>query len=101
MKKRILFLLLLLSIFTIVGYFCKDNALVTDFAHKNMPPCLDYPFGTDWLGRNLFFRTLRGISISILIGTISASISTIIAIFLGTISAFGNKNIDEIGRAHV
>ncbi len=94
MKKRILFLLLLLSIFTIVGYFCKDNALVTDFAHKNMPPCLDYPFGTDWLGRNLFFRTLRGISISILIGTISASISTIIAIFLGTISAFGNKNID-------
>lgn len=94
MKKRIIFLFVLLSLFAVAGYFCKDNALVTDFAHKNMSPCFTYPFGTDWLGRNLFFRTFRGISISIFIGAISASISTMIAIFLGTISAFGSKKID-------
>ena len=58
MKKRMIFLFTLLSLFAIAGYFCKDNALVTDFAHKNMSPCLAYPFGTDWLGRNLFFRNI-------------------------------------------
>src|SRR5699024_8413120 len=48
------------------GYFCYEGALVTDFSRKNMAPCLKYPFGTDWLGRDMFYRTLTGLSMSIL-----------------------------------
>ena len=68
MKKRIIWIIFVLCVFVIAGYFCKEYALVTDFTNKNISPCIRYPFGTDWMGRNLFFRTLRGISISILIG---------------------------------
>lgn len=96
MKKKIICILLFLFALAITGYFCKEGAMTTDFANKNTPPSFYYPFGTDWMGRNLFFRTLRGISISILIGTISASISTVIAVFVGTVSAFGNKILDTV-----
>ncbi len=96
MKKRIIWIIFVLCVFVIAGYFCKEYALVTDFTNKNISPCIRYPFGTDWMGRNLFFRTLRGISISILIGVASASISTMIAILFGTVSAFGNKEMDTI-----
>ena len=69
-KARILLavsLLFLVSV-ALAGHFCRDAAMVTDFSRKNLPPCLRYPFGTDWLGRNMFYRTLTGLSMSILIG---------------------------------
>ncbi|MEY8320112.1 ABC transporter permease [Lachnospiraceae bacterium 46-61] len=96
MRKRIICIIFMLCAFIIAGYFSKEYALITDFTNKNISPCIRYPFGTDWMGRNLYFRTLRGISISIFIGVISASISTIIAILFGTISAFGSEKIDAI-----
>ena len=80
MKKRIIWIIFVLCVFVIAGYFCKEYALVTDFTNKNISPCIRYPFGTDWMGRNLFFRTLRGISISILIGVASAHILLLIVV---------------------
>ena len=39
------------------GLFCEEAARATDFSRKNIAPCLKYPFGTDWLGRDMFART--------------------------------------------
>ena len=52
MKKRIIWIIFVLCAFVIAGYFCKEYALVTDFTNKNISPCIRYPFGTDWMGRN-------------------------------------------------
>ena len=52
----------------IAGIALTPEAAVTDFARKNLPPSWEYPFGTDWMGRNMFARTLAGLSTSILIG---------------------------------
>ena len=82
MKKRIVYTVLFLMLIMIIGYFCKDSAIATDFYHKNMEPSFAYPFGTDWMGRNLFFRTLRGLSISLFIGIIASTFSALIALFL-------------------
>ena len=51
----------------IVGALCADAARATDFSKKNLAPSLYCLFGTDWMGRDMLARTLRGLSISILL----------------------------------
>ena len=78
------------------GLFCEDAARATDFSRKNIAPCLKYPFGTDWLGRDMFARTVRGLSISIIIGVCAATFSAVMAFILGVVSATMGKTADTI-----
>ena len=66
---------LLLAVIAAAGYGLREQALVTDFSRKNLAPCLAYPFGTDWMGRDMFVRTLTGLSLSIRIGLLTAGAS--------------------------
>lgn len=88
-------LVLLLAV-AVAGSFCSDAARATDFSRKNLLPCLQYPFGTDWMGRNMFARTLKGLSLSILIGIFSAVISAVIAMILGICAATLGKRADGV-----
>lgn len=78
------------------GILCKDAAVAADFSRKNLAPCAEYLFGTDWLGRDMFARTLRGLSVSISLGVISAAVSAVIALVLGVVSATMGKTADRI-----
>ena len=78
------------------GLFCEDAAKATDFSRKNIAPCMKYPFGTDWLGRDMFARTVRGLSISIIIGVCAATFSAVMAFILGVVSATMGKTADTI-----
>lgn len=91
-----LFLMLLAGI-TLAGIVEADAALTTDFSRKNLAPCLEYPFGTDWMGRDMFVRTLAGLSLSIRIGLLTAGISSVIAIGLGITAALGKYADGVIG----
>ena len=88
-KARILliFSVTFLAVTAILGVVLHDAAMVTDFSRKNIAPCLKYPFGTDWLGRNMFYRTLTGLSMSILIGVLAAGVSAVMALILGICAA--------------
>lgn len=78
------------------GAFCGDAARVTDFFRKNLEPCLRYPFGTDWLGRDMLVRTLKGISLSVLLGMAAAAVSAFIALALGIAAATLGKTVDAV-----
>ncbi len=91
-----LFLMLLAGI-TLAGIVEADAALTTDFSRKNLAPCLEYPFGTDWMGRDMFVRTLAGLSLSIRIGLLTAGISSVIALGLGITAALGKYADGVIG----
>lgn len=78
----------------ISGIFFGEAAVETDFSRKNLPPCIPYLFGTDWLGRDMLARTLCGLSVSILLGAASASVSAGIALLLGVVSATMGKWAD-------
>lgn len=80
--------LILISFF---GWLWSGDARATDFSRKNLPPCAAYPFGTDWLGRDMFARTLTGLSMSIRIGLCAAGCSAVIAFFLGVLAALGER----------
>lgn len=88
--------LLILGAVTVLGEVFQERALMTDFSRKNLPPCLKYPFGTDWMGRDMFVRTLAGLSMSIRIGLLTAAVSTVIAFFLGLGAAAMGKAADTL-----
>ena len=58
-----------------------------DLYHANTPPCAAYWFGTDTMGRDLFSMIWHGGRLSLLIGALSALLSTALAVIYGTASA--------------
>ena len=72
---------------TLAGALLAEGAEAADFARKNLSPCGAYPFGTDWMGRDMLARTLAGLSLSIRVGALTAAASAVIALALGTASA--------------
>lgn len=99
-RRRVIFglcfSLTFLAIVCIAGTLCTDAARVTDFSRKNLEPQIPYLFGTDWLGRDMLVRTLKGMSLSIFIGMLSAVISAVIALLLGIASAVMGKRVDAV-----
>ncbi len=67
----------------------------TSFASANQMPSLEHLFGTDWMGRDMFQRTIAGLALSLTVGIIASAISTVISIILGLFSSF-NRFADEI-----
>ena len=54
-----------------------EGRMATNLHERNSPPSLDHLFGTDWLGRDMFTRTIMGLSLSMGVGLIGAIGSTI------------------------
>lgn len=77
------------------GVFMLPDAYATNFENKNLPPSFSHLFGTDWMGRDMLARTVKGLSTSILIGVLAAGISSVIAVILGTLSAVMGKKVDQ------
>ncbi|WP_419787121.1 ABC transporter permease [Pseudodesulfovibrio sp.] len=73
-----------------------ETGLTTDFLHKKLAPCWQYPFGTDWLGRDMFVRTVKGLRRSLSIGLLAASFSSVVAAVLGTLSATMGRRTDAV-----
>ena len=96
MWRFLLVAVLLLAVVAVSGICLEEQAVVTDFSRKNLPPCLSYLFGTDWMGRDMLSRTLAGLSTSIRIGVLASGVSAVIALFLGTAAAVGGKWADDI-----
>lgn len=96
MMIGIFFSIAFLVIVCILGNLNTEAARVTDFSRKNLAPCSSYIFGTDWLGRDMLARTLKGLSMSILIGVVSAAVSAVVALVLGIAAATLGKTADSI-----
>lgn len=76
------------------GILIPEELTASSFRNTKLPPSLQHPFGTDSLGRDLFFRTLKGLSVSMTIGILSSVISAVIAVFVGIAAATGSKKVD-------
>lgn len=80
---------------TIVGIFLSDKALDTDFSIANLSPCLSHIFGTDQMGRDMFIRSLAGISVSVRLGFLTATVSGFIALVISSLSVLLGKKVDN------
>lgn len=60
------------------------------------PPSLDFPFGTDNLGRDMLSRCLYGAQLSVIIGFCAAGLATVISIVLGIVSGYLGGKFDLV-----
>lgn len=85
-----------LATVTVLGIFMEGAAAVTDFTSKDLAPNAAHLFGTDWMGRDMFTRTIAGLSLSIRIGLLTAVVSAGIALLLGILSAAFGGWVDAL-----
>ena len=86
---------LLIAIY-MAGILIPEELTASSFMNTKLPPSLQHPFGTDALGRDLFFRTLKGLSVSTTVGLIASVISAVIAVFVGIAAAMGSRRVDNL-----
>ena len=85
-----------LAAVVVAGVLATDAATAADFAQKNLAPSPAHPFGTDWMGRDMLLRTLAGLSTSVLVGLLAATVSSVIALVMGAVAALGGKKADAV-----
>ena len=98
-EKTILSLSIFVVFFIVIiiaGSVINPEKFSIELINKNQSPSLNHIFGTDWIGRDMFFRTLKGLSISMKIGVLSSIISGIIAVVLGVIGPICGKRVDSV-----
>lgn len=98
-KRAVILTASLTIIFAIVyaaGLLISEDAVAGSFLNAKIAPCFKYPFGTDALGRNVFLRTLKGLSVSITVGIAASAISAVIAVLVGVAAAAGSRWLDVV-----
>ena len=78
------------------GLLLGERGQAVNLIHRNMPPSLSYPLGTDWLGRDMLARTVQGLSLSFAVGLAAASTSAFIALVLGLAAGLGGRRLDTV-----
>ena len=89
----IILMLLLMAVFApLLAQYDAD-----DYTGKRMAaPSTEHPLGVDHLGRDLLSRIIYGSRISIRVGILAVGLSLLIGTFLGLISGYFGKFIDNI-----
>ena len=99
-RKKVILLASVIFVLLVVIYVCgiliTEDAVTGSFLNAKRSPCLEHPFGTDALGRDLFLRTIKGLSVSITVGLAASVISAVIAVLVGIAAATGSKRVDAV-----
>ncbi len=72
-----------------------------DLVHRFTPPSLEFPLGTDRLGRDVLSRVLHGARISMIVGFVGAGLSTVISVAIGVVSGYLGGRIDLVTQRAV
>ncbi len=91
-----LIMLLLLLVLAIVGPLLTPYTYYETYLHlKNQPPSLQFWFGTDELGRDLFTRVWWGARISLFVGITASLIDLAIGVLYGAFAALVGGKTEE------
>lgn len=98
--KLTLLCVIFISIVIITGIFAPiiapHDPLEMELTKKFMPISMEYPMGTDNMGRCIFSRIVHGIRPTIGFSLIACAISSTFGIFIGMLSGFKGGKIDMI-----
>ncbi len=91
-------------IFSFICFLCffgpiflsQDNYGLNDLSNNFSPPSNENYFGTDDLGRDMFYRVLIGGRISLAVGFLATFVSLFIGVLYGSISGYIGGKIDSI-----
>lgn len=98
-RQRTMVTIVLSSVFLLVivvaGLLIDIQNITINLEQKNEAPSFTHWFGTDWLGRDMLQRTLKGLTLSLGVGLLAAFASTVIALILSLLASW-NKTADHI-----
>lgn len=97
-KKKLTIMIIALTLFIgmiVSSLLIGSEKLGVNLTVRNSSPSLTYPFGTDWLGRDMLSRTLKGLTLSLGVGVLAAFLSTVIALSLSLLASF-NQTVDYL-----
>ena len=86
--------LFLITIFA--PWIAPNDPIAINLAHKLQPPSMDYPFGTDHLGRCMFSRILYGARISLGFAMLIFISALSIGLIIGVIAGYKGGWVDQL-----
>ena len=90
-------ILLVILACTVDIIFDYDTQVVAqNLKDRFIKPCLEHPFGTDNLGRDIFIRVLYGARFSLVIGVAATVLSTVFGMFFGAVAGYFGGNVDTV-----
>ena len=91
LRQKTILLIVLIALLLVLVFASSlsidANSIVTNFTLRNQAPSLEHIFGTDWLGRDMFTRTIKGLGLSIMIGALASVLSSLVAMVMAFISS--------------
>lgn len=78
------------------GMFIPQDPTYMDLSSCNVPPCREFLFGTDSMGRDIFSMVWYGGRVSLLIGFASAALSALIAVLLGSLAGLAPSRLEAL-----
>jgi len=87
---------IILLTFVAALFISYNSMAATSAANRIQPPSLEFPFGTDNLGRNLFLRIVYGARYSVTIGFACTFLSLFFGVLIGAVSGFYGGLVDNI-----
>lgn len=76
--------------------FSSHSYYETNLALKNSPPSMQFWFGTDDLGRDMFCRVCLGARISLFVGISAALIDLVVGVLVGGIAALAGGFLENL-----
>ena len=100
-KNRIFTLGILFTVFFVIlaifaEYLTPYDPVKMDMAQKFIPPCLQHPFGTDHMGRDILSRVILGSRVSLVTAGSAVLISAAIGTVLGMVSGYAGGIVDVL-----
>lgn len=92
----IILLVLIAIVTSIFPQVLPHDPYYQDMTKTFIPPCEEYWFGTDQLGRDVFSRILIGTRVSLAVGVLAVAISMTIGVLLGSIAGYVGGKTDSI-----
>jgi peptide/nickel transport system permease protein len=92
--------LALVAVILVCAIFSKAIAPYSpydsDIKHRLIPPSATHLLGTDEFGRDVLSRIVYGTRISLLVGVVAVSISTVLGVLLGAVAGYYGRKVDII-----
>ena len=94
----LIMLIIIIGIALVSGFVFdyKEDICARHAATRLIKPCLEYPFGTDQMGRSVLARVLYGTRYSLLIGVVVVGVSTGIGTMLGAIAGYYGGKVETV-----
>lgn len=89
-------LLVLLAIFADVIYDYDTDIVMQNLQERFIRPCLEHPFGTDNLGRDVFARVVYATRSSLPVGFVAVMVALALGLPLGAVAGFFGGKIDDV-----